>query len=230
MILFTAKYSHELFTARLNCDNIKSKGVKEMKKCLFCKAEVKKSEKICPNCGKRCFSRKWLILIVVIAIILVVGVLENNEDSNYKKNNNTVTEDKDNKKEIKKYRLNEPAIIKTNYGSYRLTITDVTETSKRNQFSDKQADRVILISYEYENIDSEENVYIFDSHFKIYDNENNSLETYPVSDKAGESVSIGRKTNAIMAYALNNDTNHIEIEHYSNMFNSKYDCLFEIEW
>lgn len=205
-----------------------------MKKCLFCKAEVQKSEKICPNCGKRCFSRKWLILIVALAIILIVGIFEDGEETHYQKDNNnlnnTVEENKESKKEPQKYGLNEPVIVTTRTGSYRLTFTGVTETSERNQFSDTQANRVILISYEYENINSEENIYIFDSHFKIYDNENNSLETYPVSDKAGESVSIGRKTNAAMAYALNSNTNHIEIEHYSNMFNSKYDCIFEIEW
>lgn len=205
-----------------------------MKKCLFCKAEVQKSEKICPNCGKRCISRKWLILIVALAIILIVGIFEDGEETNYQKDNNnlnnTVEENKESKKEPQKYGLNEPVIVTTRTGSYRLTFTGVTETSERNQFSDTQANRVILISYEYENINSEENIYIFDSHFKIYDNENNSLETYPVSDKAGESVSIGRKTNATMAYALNSNTNHIEIEHYSNMFNSKYDCIFEIEW
>lgn len=205
-----------------------------MKKCLFCKAEVQKSEKICPNCGKRCISRKWLILIVALAIILIVGIFEDGEETNYQKDNNnlnnTVEENKESKKEPQKYGLNEPVIVTTRTGSYRLTFIGVTETSERNQFSDTQANRVILISYEYENINSEENIYIFDSHFKIYDNENNSLETYPVSDKAGESVSIGRKTNATMAYALNSNTNHIEIEHYSNMFNSKYDCIFEIEW
>ncbi|MCI8460364.1 MAG: DUF5067 domain-containing protein [Bacilli bacterium] len=205
-----------------------------MKKCLFCKAEVQKSEKICPNCGKRCFSRKWLILLVALAIILIVGIFGDSEEDNYQEDkgnsNNTVVENKGSKKEKKKYGLNEPVIITTSAGSYRLTFTGVTETSERNRYSDTQANRVILISYEYENIDSEENVYIFDSNFKIYDNENNSLETYPVSDKAGESVSIGRKTNATMAYALNSNTNHIEIEHYSNMFNSKYDCIFEIEW
>lgn len=184
-----------------------------MKKCLFCKAEVQKSEKICPNCGKRCFSRKWLILIVALAIILIVGIFENGEETNYQKDNNnlnnTIEENKESKKEPQKYGLNEPVIVTTRSGSYRLTFTGVTETSERNQFSDAQANRVILISYEYENINSEENIYIFDSHFKIYDNENNSLETYPVSDKAGERVSIGRKTNATMAYALNSNTNHI---------------------
>ena len=221
-----------------------------MKKCLFCNAEVQKSERICPNCGKRCFSRNWLIVVIILGIFIVVGIFGNSnetnnqttnntsnnseEENNYQTNNetsnNSAEEDKESKKEPKKYGLNEPVIITTSEGSYKLTLTGVIETSERNQFSDKQANRVILISYEYENIDSEENVYIFDSHFKIYDNENNSLETYPISEKAGESVSIGRKTSASMAYALNSSTNHIEVEHYSNMFNSKYDCIFDIKW
>ena len=33
-----------------------------------------------------------------------------------------------------------------------------------------------------------------------------------------------------MAYALNNDQNYVELEYYDNVFNSKYDSKFKIEW
>lgn len=209
-----------------------------MKKCLFCSAEVSKDSKICPNCGKRCLSRKWLILIFIVAVILVFGIFGSNNDNNQdqQKNHDKVINENNNQatekpKEEKSYKLQEPVIINTTDGSYKLTITGITETNDRNEFSGTKADRVILVSYAYENIDYSDNLYIFESHFKVYDSNNQSLETYPsIETKSGESISMGRKTDGIMAFALNNDKNYIELEYYDNMFNDKYDTLFKIEW
>lgn len=62
--------------------------------------------------------------------------------------NPTITEKK---KTVKTYTLNEPVTINKSSGSYTLTITEITETADRNQFSDVVANRVIIISYSYEN-------------------------------------------------------------------------------
>ena len=202
-----------------------------MKKCLFCKAEVPKKEKKCPNCGRKYVSRNWLIAIIVIAAILVIGIAGGNEENTKNKttSSNTSTEENDSEKE-KVYGLNEPITIENSTGAYTITLTGVEETADRNQFSDIEANRVIIISYTYENISSEDTVFISSNNFKVYDKDNNALESYPASIKYGESISTGRKTDASMAYALNNDQNYIELEYYDNMFNSKYDCIFKVEW
>ena len=73
-------------------------------------------------------------------------------------------------------------------------------------------------------------MYISELEFKLYDKENNQLETYPVSTKYPSTISKGRKTTASVAYALNSDSNYIELEYYDNMFNSKANCKVVFEW
>lgn len=129
------------------------------------------------------------------------------------------------------YGLGEVVTVKTSSGEYNVKITKVEETSDRNQFSDKQADRVVLISYEYENVSYQRDLSVSDMNMKVYDKENNLLESYPASGtKYGSSIGTGRKSSGIDAYALNCDANYLEIEFYDNMFNSAADCKFVLEW
>lgn len=152
------------------------------------------------------------------------------KDSSTSANMENSIDKKSDKIENSSYKLGDTIDITTKKGSYRLRIDGISETNDRNQFSDKRADRVVLIDYSYENIDMEEDLYIFDSHFKAYDKDSNSLETYPVLGKFAEKVSAGRKTSGQMTFALNNNSNYIELEYYNNMFQSKKDCVIIIEW
>ncbi len=148
--------------------------------------------------------------------------------TNVNKEEPTTQQTEEKKKNV--YTLGDTINISTKEGDYNLRIDKIMETSDRNRFSDKKADRVVIIDYSYENISQEENLYIFDSHFKAYDKGGNSLETYPVSTKSPEQISIGRKTSGQMAFALNDTNNYIELEFYDNMFASKRDCLITLEW
>ena len=133
--------------------------------------------------------------------------------------------------EIAKYKLNEDIYITNSTGKYRLKFTDVTETNYRNEYYDQTANRVAIISYEYENLTLPDNLYISSLDFRLYDQENNFLETYPAVDtKSPSSIGTGRKTTASEAFALNNDNNYIELDYYDNMFNSKADCRVILEW
>lgn len=59
--------------------------------------------------------------------------------------------------------------------SMAITIDNVKLTDERNQFSEKEAEKVVVIEYTYENIADEENLYVFDSNFKVYDASGNVL-------------------------------------------------------
>ncbi|MBE6835948.1 MAG: DUF5067 domain-containing protein [Ruminococcaceae bacterium] len=132
---------------------------------------------------------------------------------------------------LPEYKVNELVSIKTSSGEYTVKITGVTETSERNEFADTKADRVILIAYEYENISYENDLSVDEMNMKAYDKDNNLLEDYPATEqKYGSAVGTGRKSNGVIAYALNNENNYIEIDFYDNMFNSKADCRFVLEW
>ncbi len=133
--------------------------------------------------------------------------------------------------ELKTYKLNEDIYITNSLGKYRVKFTSVTETSDRNQFSDKRADRVVVIEWEYENLTIEDDLLVSEMlNFKLYDKDNNKLETYPVSSKYGGNVGKGRKAVSSEAFALNNSNNYIELEYYDNTWNSKPDCKVILEW
>ena len=179
--------------------------------------------------------KKVMYSIVAIALVLTFTFFavasggsdaQTSGDGGNKKNETTTENAK-----IPAYKLGETVTVKTSDKEYTITITGVKETKKRNEFSDKQADRVILISYEFENIACEDDLYISDMDMKVYDKDNNILENYPATErKSASSVSQGRKGSGVIAYALNNANNYVEMEHYSNIFNSRPDCKFLLEW
>ena len=128
------------------------------------------------------------------------------------------------------YKLNDDIYVKSDSGEYRVKFTKIYETKERNEFSEKTANRVVIIEYEYENISKENDLLISEMNFKLYDKENNQLESYPVSTKYGNSISKGRKATASEAFALNSDSNYIELEFYDNYFNNKPNCKVAFEW
>ena len=168
--------------------------------------------------------RKVKFLIVLcLGIILITGC----------SSSATVSSSSNEEKEttsVKNYGINEDMYVTTDEGKYRLKITGIKETKERNEYSDKKANRVVIISYEYENISLQDDLYVSEMSFKVYDKEGNALETYPVTYKYADSIGTGRRASAEMAFALNSETNYIELEYYDNMFNSKSDCLIKIEW
>ncbi|EOU1757243.1 TPA: DUF4352 domain-containing protein [Clostridium perfringens] len=127
--------------------------------------------------------------------------------------------------------IGETAYINDENGvkSMAITIDNVKLTDERNQFSEKEAEKVVVIEYTYENIADEENLYVFDSNFKVYDASGNVLETYPAgAEKYPQSISKGKKCTANMSFALNNESNNLELEFYDNMFNGKASEVFNI--
>lgn len=169
---------------------------------------------------------KRIIFILLVFCLVVITGCESNVETSSQSSSDIST----NTVEKKTYGVNEDVYVKNDSGEYRLKITGVTETDYRNQFSDTVADRVIIISYEYENISVEDDLYVSDYDFKVYDADNNKLESYPADTIYGGYVGIGRKASASMAFALNNSANYVELEFYDNMWNSSSDCIFKLEW
>lgn len=168
---------------------------------------------------------------------------KNNTDSSVQTDDSEIKSDTNNTKgkssnqERKTYHIGDEILVETDEGSYSLCITGITETSDRNQFSDKQADRVVIIDYQYENISHDtqfgdyynDELYISDIDFSMYDADGNAMETYPTDIKYPQAVSIGHKSSGQMAYALNNDKNYIEAEYHDNMFMGS-DFTIILEW
>ncbi len=176
------------------------------------------------------------IFIVLFSVLILTGCdfestattsAEEDKTSSDKEDSGTSS----NVKEIPNYKINDNIYVTNSSGKYRFKITGVKETEERNQFSDTQAKKVIVISYEYENQTLQNNLYISSMDFKAYDKDDYILETYEVINyKYPSSVSTGHKETAEMVFALNNDINYIELEYYDNFFNSKPDCKIILEW
>ncbi|MGL5916932.1 MAG: DUF4352 domain-containing protein [Culicoidibacterales bacterium] len=175
----------------------------------------------------------WIAAVLLLAFVVGCGSdattsTGTSEDS--KQETTAPAEEKPAEETKKTYSIGEQIVVKTSKGEYNFTITGISETEDRNQFSDTQADRVVIIDYTYENINLEDDLYISDMSFKGYDANGTSLSTYPASTEYAQSVGAGRNNSAQMAFALNNATNEIELEYYDNMFNSKSDAMIAITW
>ena len=132
-----------------------------------------------------------------------------------------------------KYKLNEDIMLKTNDGEYRVKFTKVTETNDRNEYTAKEAKRVVVVEYEYENISMTKDLYVSKMNFKLYDKNNTEMQSYPMSrvTKIADSIGTGKKAVASEAYALNNDKNYIELDLFPDiMSRSKANCTVILEW
>lgn len=168
----------------------------------------------------------FLVLCGVLFFTFAVGSGSNVNTSRRSGGSTGVTNTK-----LPTYGMNEDIYITNESGKYRVKFTKIYETSERNQFWESQADRVVVLEWEYENLTIPEDLYVSELNFKLYDKDNNKLETYPSGDtKYGGSIGQGRKAISSEAFALNNTNNYIELEFYDNSFNNKPDCKVYIEW
>ena len=127
--------------------------------------------------------------------------------------------------------LNEEVEVSTEAGEYTFKITGIHETDERNSFSDIEADRVVIIDYEYTNVDytKDSTLKITDTDFRLYDKDENSLDYYPVSYELPEEAAKGETKTAQMVLALNNDTNYIAVDYQYDFFSDEV-YRVEVEW
>lgn len=120
---------------------------------------TKKKEK------KSIFKRWWFWLIIVV---VVIGIAAGNGGGQKEqdKPDTDLTSKSDNsstqKETQKTYDMNETWTVDD---QWELTITGVTETQDRNQFSEKTAAAVYIVNYTYKNIGYEDEVGIMDGLF-----------------------------------------------------------------
>ncbi|NCB99948.1 MAG: hypothetical protein EOM34_04595 [Clostridia bacterium] len=120
---------------------------------------------------------------------------------------------------IKEIGVGEPVTVETEWGSYILAITGVSETDwweRANKNTDKT---VILVEYSVENIDFSNEytsgVVISTEAFKISDDENYLLKDFSsgYDDRVNffETVDPGYKSESALPYILDRDTEYIDV-------------------
>ena len=136
-----------------------------------------------------------------------------------------------------RYSVGDTITVQTSNGDYSFKITGVSETAERNEYTDSDPDRVILIDYEYENISYaveyddyyNDKLYLGSGDFDVYDADGHAMEDYPISYVYPHSISPGHKTVGQMAYELNNDTNYVEMELDEYGYNGP-GIIVDLEW
>ncbi len=117
-------------------------------------------------------------------------------------------------------------------GNYSVSVTAVYETAPdTDEASPPEAERVVVVVYEYKNDDIKNGLVIGSSHFKAYDKSGKELEEYPQKNlfEPGEIGEEGTHT-ASVAFALNNSENFIELEYYNDISSGNPDCVYKETW
>ncbi len=183
----------------------------ETKICKYCKSEIAKDAKICPNCRKKQKGRLRIIIgiIVVLLIISIVskGGSNKTNNSNSKNSDDVVEvggsfEDNGLKFTVNDAKINYP--IKDEYGLYKLDDNYV----------------YLMLDVTFENTgDGDKYVSIYD--FDCYA-DNTSCEQKYVTETTGDfintNLSSGRSVSFKTLYAVPTDASSIELEYESNIW------------
>lgn len=168
------------------------------------------------------------IILGVVSLLIFIGIFL----FLYVFSVNTVkeTKRKANERNTPVYKMNEDIEISDTYGDYSIKITNVRESSERTNNAKVKADRVIVVSYEYTNINMDQNLFITGARFTAYDKNNVMLQNYPIDYLLPDYIARGRTAQAEIVYALNNDSNEVELEFYKSMFDAKAYCIIKLNW
>lgn len=180
----------------------------------------------------------FLIILIMMFVCLLFGC-GNVNDNNLKNDNepkqeqliddkestNIETDSKEQEEvkvpelpQVYRFGLGETIPMTTNYGNYEITFTEAYFTDDRNQFSDKQADKVLIIVYEYKNVSYDDGfmdgLWISPyTDYSIYGEDGFALETYPASTPYyQEEAPIGRSSRGSEAFAVIGDQHSFEIQ------------------
>ena len=118
-------------------------------------------------------------------------------------------------------------------GKYSLKITSVYETiPSTSDENATDADRVVVVIYEYSNDDIEKGLVISSAHFKAYDKSGKELDVFPQDNlfEPGEISALGTHT-ASVAFALSGSAeNYIQVDYYNDLASETPDLVYEGVW
>lgn len=173
--------------------------------------------------------KKNLSTLLCLGLLMGVSGCSNDEVSGGSTDKDS--EQKEEKKEEKKVYGLDDVITYSEDGKelYTFKINSVKTTKERNQFSDKKPEQVVVIDYTYENIGSDEDVYVSgSSNFTVIDEDGNVCETYPAgADKNPKETPKGAKCTADEAFGLLKKSSKIKIR-FKESFGSA-EANFELD-
>jgi hypothetical protein len=210
----------------------------ETKICKYCKSEIAKDAKICPNCRKKQKGSVGKIIIGVIVVLVLIGIIGGNssKDDNKSKIDNTeatgTTEATDKTEEnADNTEIANDGVVEVG-GTYednglKFTVNSATmDYQVKDEYGLYKLDDglvYLLMDFTFENTgDNDKYVSVYD--FKCYA-DNTACEQKYVTEETGDfintNLSAGRNCSFKTLYAVPADATSIELEYESNIWTNE---------
>lgn len=208
----------------------------ETKKCKYCKTEIPKDAKVCPNCRKKQSGiGKWIIIAIVIIIIIgaVAGGGDDKDKNPQKVEDNKETTQVDtketdsNKAESETEQTEEKSnifevgdVVETN--NFRITYVSAGEYKSDNEFLQPKDGYVYWqFEFKFENISDTDQVVSSLMDWECYADNAKVDQTY-IGDNNGldATLSAGRETQGTIYYEVPADAQNVELEYDINYWQS----------
>lgn len=131
------------------------------KKCKYCKTEIPKDAKICPNCKKKQGLKVWQIVLIVFVVLAVIGAFipkddkptsttsSQNQASTSSSQSSQSSEEESSKEETEKTEFAQGETV--NFKGVEYTVTNVEKTKGNEIDSAKDGYEYVIVSIKIEN-------------------------------------------------------------------------------
>ncbi len=189
-----------------------------MKMCKYCRSEIDKKAKVCPNCKKKQPGiAKWIILGIV-AIFIIASIAGSNEENKKEKNRK------------KDFTQSEIATFK----DVKYSIVNVEKTQGSSQFvKPKEGYEYVKVTVKIENTSDEKISYnALDWQMVNSDGQEDAFGTYTADDdvtlSSGE-LDAGGKIEGVLVWEQKIGDNNLRLRFYNNaLFDKKYSLQFKL--
>lgn len=208
----------------------------ETKRCKYCKTEIPKEAKVCPNCRKKQNGiGKWIVIaIVVIVIIAIFAGGGDDKDKNPQKienskenvsnnvdktnNDNAVTETQQAEEKNNIFQVGD--VVETN--DFRITYISAGEYKSDNEYLQPKDGYVYWeFEFKFENISDTDQTVSSIMDWECYADNSKVDQTYIGDDNGLDAtLSAGRETQGTIYFEVPADTQNIELEYDINYWQS----------
>lgn len=202
--------------------------MEETKKCKYCKTDIPKDAKVCPNCKKKQGMKKWpIILIVVIILIIGIASMGGDDDSSSAKKTGTTndttssettetsddSEDSSSDGEISNV-FYVGDIVETD--EVKISYISSGEVESENEFIEPDKGNVFYqFEFEFENIGDSDYAISSLMSFNCYADSYQAEQAFFDTDIDG-TISPGKKLKGTMTFEVPEDAENIEMEYETN--------------
>lgn len=208
----------------------------ETKRCKYCKTDIPKEAKVCPNCRKKQSGiGKWIVIVIVVIVLIAIFAgggddkdknpqkIENskeNASNNVGKTSNDTVEAETQQEEEKNNIFHVGDVVETN--NFRITYISSGEYESDNEYLQPKDGYVYWkFEFKFENISDIDQTVSSIMDWECYADNSKVDQTYIGDDNGLDAtLSAGRETQGTIYFEVPADTQNIELEYDINYWQS----------